>query len=108
MNAPAFPLLLVQLAFGLALAYSCFCRLVKTDAETIREIRWAICFEGAAGLLVFGAPFMPMLVPELSGAWRPLTTPLWVWLSVLVACTLVQVATARFLHTGPPADFQQG
>ncbi len=104
MNIPAF-LLLAQVLLGAALGYSCFCRLTKTDDDTVREIRWAIWFEGAMGLFVAGAPVLPLLVPEIS--WKAWTTPLWAWLALLAAATLVQLVTARLWRFNVPQDFQR-
>jgi membrane protease YdiL (CAAX protease family) len=105
-------LLLIQIAGAAGLFWSCFCRLVKTDAETIREIRWAIWFESVAAALVIGAPFLPLLVPELYGEdlfrWQPYTTPKWIWVLLLLAATIMQLVTAKFWRRGPPSDFQRG
>lgn len=102
---------LAQLVLGLMLAYSCFCRLTKTDADTVREIRWAICLEGIAGGMVAGAPFLPSFLPEFRGdghfAWQPGQTPAWVYLLLLLAATLVQLSTARFWRYNVPEDFQR-
>jgi hypothetical protein len=99
-----------QVSFGVALFYTCFCRLAKTTGHTRREVRWAIILEAAAGGLVAGAPLLPFLVPELNGhglfKWRPWKTPMWIWLALLVAATLMQFATARFWRGGVPRDFQ--
>jgi hypothetical protein len=104
-------LLLVQIAFGVGLFYTCFCRLTKTDSSTRREIRWAIVLEAAAGGLVAGAPLLPILVPELNGRgalqWRAWSTPTWVWVLVLMAATVLQLSTARYWRGGVPRDFQE-
>ncbi|MDO9235961.1 MAG: hypothetical protein Q7U28_08015 [Aquabacterium sp.] len=99
-------LLLLQAFFALALGWSCFCRMVRTDEHTVREIRLAIWFEGVASGLVLLAPWMPILWPD-SFSWRALTTPTWVWLCLLLAAALVQIATARHWRHGVPADFQR-
>ncbi len=89
-----------------SLAWSCFCRLVRTDAETIREVRLAIWFEAMAAGLVMAAPFMPALVPEAQ--WTTGTTPRWIWLVLLLAATLVQIVTSKYWRHGVPDDFQKG
>lgn len=104
MNALAFITLVLQTVAACALLYSCFCRLVRTDETTIREIRLAIWFESVAAGLVIGAPILP-LVPEIPTDWAPLTTPMWVWLVLLLAATLVQVVTSKFWRDGVPLDF---
>lgn len=98
--------LVMQLLLALVLAYTCFCRIVKTDADTVREVRWAILFEGVAAGMVLGAPFMPMLMPR-EIHWPAWSTPPWIWLTLLLAVTLVQITTARFWENGKaPAQFQ--
>jgi hypothetical protein len=103
-------LLVLQFALGCALFYSCFCRLTKTNADTVREIRWAILLEAVAAGLVAGAPLLPLMVPQLHGTsplqWMPWTTPWWIWLVLLLAATLVQLATARYWRFNVPEDFQ--
>lgn len=97
-------LVLLQMICAAALAWSCFCRLVRVDLDTHREIRLTIWFEGLAAGLVFGAPVLPLLVPEIT--WEPWTTPRWIWLSLLVAATLIQLATAKYWNRGVPAAFR--
>ncbi|MCY1167119.1 hypothetical protein D9M73_70760 [compost metagenome] len=99
-------MVLLQMVVALCLAYSCFCRLVRTDAETIREVRLAIWFQAMAAGLVAGAPILPLLVPEIT--WRAGTTPRWIWLVLLVAATFVQVVASRYWRNGMPRDFQKG
>jgi hypothetical protein len=99
-------ILVGQAIIGGALAWSCFCRLVRTDGNTVREIRWAIVFEAAAALFVMGAPYLPILMDH--DWWPPLTTPMWVWFTLLAAACGVQIATARYWKDGVPADFQRG
>lgn len=105
-------LLAAQFGFAFALLWSCFCRLVKTDRWTVREIRWAIVLEAIAAMLVLGAPVIPLLIPELNGRgagrWKPWTTPGWIWLVLLVAATAVQLATAKYWRNGVPHQFQRG
>ncbi len=103
-------LMVVQMLFALALVYACFCRVVKTNEETVREIRWTIWLEGVAACLMFGAPVMPELIYQFRGEgpfkWQPGMTPDWVYVLMLVSATLVQLSTARFWRYGPPNDFQ--
>lgn len=100
-------LLVAQLLLASTLMWTCFCRLVKTDADTHREVRWSILFEGIAAGLVMGAPYLPLLMPR-EIHWMPFTTPLWVWVGLLVSVTLVQVVTARYWKDGTcPAPFQR-
>lgn len=98
-------LVLGQMLFAGALAWSCFCRLVRVDMDTHREIRLTIWFEGMVAGLVLGAPILPFLVPEIP--WAPWTTPKWIWLSLLVAATLIQLATSKYWKTGVPEHFKR-
>ena len=111
MTRPQILLLLVQTLFAAALLWSCFCRVVKTNAETIREIRWCIVLEACAAGMVLGAPVLPLLIPEFAGRgvfrWQPWTTPAWVWVLLLIAATLMQLVTAKFWRNSPPPDFQR-
>lgn len=105
-------LLIVQLVLAAMLMWTCFCRSVKTDRDTHREVRWAILFEGIAAGLVFGAPLMPVLMPPVNGNWSPdwpaWTTPVGVWLVLLGAVTLVQIVTAKYWAQGQaPIQFQR-
>ena len=97
-------LLFLQAAFAAALAWSCFCRIVKMDETTVPEVSLAIWFEGVAAGLVLVGPYMPLLWPQLC-IWEPLTTPLVIWLVLALAAALVQIATARYWRCGVPVDF---
>jgi hypothetical protein len=103
---------MIQFSFASALCWSCFCRLVKTGDHTHREIRWAIWLEFVAGALLMGAPDLPAMVPELRGddfgRWQPGATPVWIYLLVLIAATLMQLVTAKFWRDGTPHDFEKG
>ena len=94
-----------QMTISAALFYSCFCRLVMTNVYTIREVRWALWYEAVASALVFMAPVLPMFVLELD--WRPGTTPLWVWMEMLLAATLVQIVRARYWVGGVRETLQR-
>jgi hypothetical protein len=96
----------LQMAAAAVLFYSCFCRLVRTDTNTIPEVTHAIWFLALAAGLVFGAPILPLLVPQIQ--WAPWTTPRWVWLGLLIATTAIQLVTSRYWRHGVPRDFQKG
>lgn len=99
--------LAVQLAVAAILVWCSFCRLIKTDSDTHREVRWAFVFELIAGGLLFGAPFLPMLMPN-DVHWPALSTPSWIWLTVALAFAVVQVVTAaHWAHGRAPAHFQR-
>ena len=93
----------LQTAMSIALFYSCFCRLVATDATTIREVRWAIWFQGTAAALVCVAPWLPIVEPDAD--WPPLTTPVWIWLLLLAGSLSLKVSTARHWTEGVPRSF---
>lgn len=96
--------IVLQVALAGLLAWTCFCRLVKTSARTLREIRWSIWFLGIASGLVLGAPVLPLLDDAFT--WPALTTPLGLWLLLLLAMVLVQVATSRHWRARVPRDFE--
>ena len=98
-------LVILQMLLAAALAHSCFCRLVRTDSETIREVRLAIWFEAMAAGLVLGAPVMPLMLPDAD--WDAGTTPTWIWMVLLLAAALVQIVTSRYWRGGVPVDFQK-
>ena len=99
-------LTVLQMTAAAALFYSCFCRLVRTDQDTIPAVTHAIWFLALAAGMVFGAPILPLLVPQIE--WAPWTTPLWVWLGLLLATKLLQFVTARYWSHGTPEKFQLG
>lgn len=102
------PLLVAQLAIAAVLLWTCLCRITRTDENTIREIRWAFVFEGAAAGLLLGAPFLPLLDPHRY-RWEAGTTPWVIWLVLLAAAAAVQVSTARhWREHGCPVEFQKG
>lgn len=95
--------ILLQAVLASMLAWSCFCRLVKTSARTLREIRWSIWFLGIVAGLVLGAPVLPLL--DAAFTWPALSTPAEIWLLLLLAVVLVQVATSRHWRAGAPPSF---
>lgn len=97
--------LTLQIILATALAWSCFCRLVKTNNRTVREVRWAITYEAIAVMTLILAPFLPLLYPYYD--WPPFTTPAFVWILLLAAAALIQIATARHWRDGQPPDFIQ-
>ncbi len=103
-------LMILQMVFAGGLAWSCFCRLVHTNHDTVREIRWAIWLQCVTSALACWAPLLPALVPELNGrgdfAWQPGDTPAWIYVAVVVSTTVMQLATAQYWRYGPPSDFQ--
>lgn len=107
MNAYTVALNVFQAIAAAALAWSCFCRLVRTDHDTIREVRLAIWFQAVTACLLVGAPVIPLLVPELSHAWKPWTTPRWIYLAGLASATVMQIVTARYWGDGVPTRFQK-
>jgi hypothetical protein len=99
-------LLFIQLALALAIMYSCFCRLTKTDADTHREVRWSFLFQFTCAGILFGAPFLPALMPH-EMQWKAGTTPTWAWVMLMLSGWLVQVVTARYWADGVPESFQR-
>lgn len=97
---------ILQMAVAAFLFYSCFCRLVRTTTETISEIRHAIWFLALTAGMVFGAPILPLLVPQIQ--WTAWTTPRWVWMGMLFAIAILQFVTSRHWRHGVPESFQKG
>lgn len=104
MSSYPFPFLLLQLVFSAVLIWSCFCRLVVTDDQTIREVRLAIWLEGVAAMLLMSAPVLPLVSPQTLN-WPAFTTPSWVWLVLLASAMLVQVVTSKHWKHGTPTSF---
>jgi magnesium-transporting ATPase (P-type) len=98
-------LLLLQVALAAVLMGSSFFRLIKTNASTVREIRWSIWLLFVAAGLVLAAPVMPLLDAHLS--WPAFTTPVWAWLVLLLAILLVQLSTSRHWRDGAPSSYQK-
>ena len=96
---------LIQMAIATALVYSCFCRLIRSDDRTHREIRLVIWFQAVAAGLVLGAPILPILDHTMH--WPAWTTPVWIWFCLLFSSTLLQVVTAKYWRSGVPIDFQK-
>lgn len=97
-------LLFVQVIAGACLFVSTFCRLTKTDMNTIREVRWSIWFMAVAAMMVVGAPFMPIFDPRTP--WEAGVTPYWVWLALLLAIVAVQIVSSRHWKHGTPPAFK--
>lgn len=98
-------LLFVQAVLAGALMWSCFCRLIRTNSSTLSAIRWAIWFMFVAAGLVLAAPVMPLL--DALCNWPPFTTPLWVWLVLLLAIVIVQIVTRRHWRDSVPASYRK-
>lgn len=98
-------LLGAQFVAAAILAWACFCRLVKTDGETRREVRWSIALLLTASGLLLGAPYLPVLMPH-DVHWTVGTTPEWCWLLLLVACALVHMVTAPAWYGAIPDSLQ--
>lgn len=98
-------LLCIQVLLAGLLGWSCFCRLQKTGRSTRADVRWAIWFLGVAAGSVLLAPVAPLLWHGID--WPAWTTPLWTWLLLLLAATLVQIITARHWRGGVPRNFMK-
>lgn len=78
-----------------ALFYTCFCRSVRTDKDTITGVRLA--FWGVASVTLFCA-------------WLPTTgffVVNWVDIAMPAAMLVVQLATAKHWRHGVPSAFQR-
>lgn len=72
-----------------------FCRAVKTDSSTHRDVLLSFYFLTAASIL---SMFAPAVLP---GWW-----PSWDSIALLLAIIAVQTVTSRFWRTGTPEVFQ--
>jgi membrane protein implicated in regulation of membrane protease activity len=81
---------------SLALFLSCFCRLVKTNAETLAVIRLSFWLLGVAAMVSLVAPYFGWGKPQ------------WPTVFLLLAVVALQWFTARYWrHTSPPTHFQK-
>lgn len=78
-----------------ALVWTCFCRFVKTNHETIPSVRF--------GLFVLAVTSLACAVAPWSWGYRP------EWPGLLLASGMLatQVATARFWAYGTPCQFKR-
>lgn len=103
MNGIEFALLAMQLAAGAALFWSSFCRLTHVSHETLPDIRLVVWVQSVSALTVIFTPLLPIVEPVCD--WPPLTTPLWVWVGVIVSAAAIQIVTARHWVDGVPRDY---
>ena len=84
---------LLVTALCLALLYSSFCRLLKTDDGTLLEIRHGFALMGAASAGVLWALWLHAhMLP-------------WAWLLMLTSIVWIQLSTARHWKYQAPAAF---
>ena len=86
----------------LALAWTCACRIAKTNDRTRAPVRLAFVYGTSTSLLLAAAPWLDLVWP-----WFPPFRPHEAVLAVLVAVIAFQVATARYWRSGPPRHFQR-
>jgi len=85
-----------------ALFWTCFCRIVRTDVDTVRPVRLAFCLLGAVAVACMVAP-LGWLRPLLPAHEPPVTQ-----LVIVGAMFVVQGLTARYWRDGVPCHFQRG
>lgn len=95
--------LVIQVVAGASLFWSSFCRLSLTDDTTLPEIRYVVWFQSVTALFVIFAPFLPIVESDFK--WAPLTTPLWVWVMLVVSAASVQIVTAVHWGSGVPRPY---
>ena len=88
-------LTVIHTAICVALFWSCFCRLVRTDGETYPSVRF--------GFAVLGASALASAV----GQWAWGVAPAWPSTGLAAATLLAQGITARFWRDGVPNHFQR-
>jgi hypothetical protein len=86
-------ILLLWVALCLALLWSVFCRLVRTNARTLFHVRLSIWLLGLASLVGMAAPLY---------GWMPD----YVVLLMTAACLNMQIVAARHWKQGVPVNFQ--
>lgn len=89
-------LTVIHTAICVALFWSCFCRLVRTDDDTYPAVRLGFAALGAAALASAVAPW----------AWDTPTS--WPSTALAAGMLLAQGATAKFWRVGVPAHLQRG
>jgi peptidoglycan/LPS O-acetylase OafA/YrhL len=87
------PIFFVWEALCVALLWSVFCRLVRTNDKTLWWVRASIWLLGVAALVGMAAPVY---------GWKPDA----VVLLMTVACLNMQVVAARHWRNGVPSQFQ--
>jgi len=84
-----------------ALFYTCFCRIVRTDVDTVRPVRLAFCLLAAVSVACMVAP-LGWLKPVLPAVEPPVTQ-----LVMVGSMFVVQALTARYWRDGVPCHFQR-
>jgi hypothetical protein len=86
----------------LVLAWTCFCRIVKTGRETLPSIRLSFAWGVTTSLLLAAAPWL-----HLAWAWWPRYEPHPAVMAVLGCVVWWQWATAKYWKKGPPRHFKR-
>lgn len=87
-------LLLAHTIVALLVTYTSFCRLSKTNHETMATVRFGIWMLGTTASASLAAP--------LFWGWQPD----WLHVAILGCIGFLQVATSRQWKAGPPEHFQ--
>lgn len=80
---------------AVTVVYTSFCRLSRTNGETLLSVRFAIWLLGTSVAISAWAPLL--------WGWRPDL----IHLSVLASIAIAQVATSRQWHLGVPQALQR-
>jgi hypothetical protein len=86
-------LLVIQTGLGLGLAYSCFCRLTKTNDDVHKALRGVLVFTAMAALMLASAPFIWRVHPTV---WNTL---------ILLAFNAEKAVNAKSWIKGVPHEF---
>lgn len=100
-------LLTLQMVLSLGIFATCFCRLAKTDVNTIDAVVLTFWAKGMSALLLAGAPFLPLILP-MDCQWPVGTTPDGLYLPFMLASLSVQITTAVHWRHGVPTVFVKG
>lgn len=90
-------------ALCLAIMWTCWCRQVRSNSQTIEAVRLAFWLMFCAAMVLLVAPIGHKLWPD---TW-PRYTIQWPTLGLMASAALVQIVTARHWLHGPPAVFQK-
>lgn len=87
-------LLLAHILVSVLVTYTSFCRLSKTNHETVASVRFGIWLLGTTASASLAAPVLWQWSPDL------------LHVAILGCIGFLQVATARQWHSGVPERFQ--
>lgn len=88
------PLLLAHVLISILVTYTSFCRLSKTNHETLVSVRFGIWLLGTTASAALAAPFLCRWTPDL------------LHVAILACIGFLHIATSRQWRHGVPESFQ--